>query len=670
MTDQEVNFRHNVETEQETARANRANESIKADTLKETKRSNSAKERETERHNRRTERTERAKAAGQVVKDTTTGVKNISSTAHGIGNALGLLSASSNDPAWYTVDPALADQVAKINFEVPIRGSVPSMLSVKDEPKGMIMRLNYIPVLPHSLDTTRSTVSSPDIDKYQRIDSTLVNSMMVLYEIMRKNNSGGKNYEAVDFLPYIVGTSELYTWFAFGARVYGLLNQYNPKNYNQAQALINACGADYIDWLDHKDGVRAYLQTLRIKLNAFFMPNCMPYFNRKLWITLNTFKDQSSQKTQLYTFVPCIYYTRDISIAGLKANSVSLADGSQHNNSAFSMSFARYKQIVEEILWSLYNDSSTALISGDLARTFPGAEFKIEEISENYTIEPIFSQDVLDQIRNATVVGGVGSPYSGYNLDDLYGTFRTINLADTNLDAFNIRQDTAGNRLLQGPMRTAVCRVHTDRDLNETTINVFNNKGFGVDGAVISVFGDDPDTKIIFEATRLCSEYTSHMYQWGSDRTSLNIDRIIVSCNTELVLTQCLYRFNPISDDFPDHLTELIYNFDSTVADITPQMQIFLSAEHAASKDLVLFYLSEYIHQLNLLSLFSNSPNKMFYFNQFEESDENNINSEVMTCSFTDYDNFTKVSSYSLKNLNSVATISLFGVASLSKSDK
>lgn len=116
------------------------------------------------------------------------------------------------------------------------------------------------------------------------------------------------------------------------------------------------------------------------------------------------FKDGDNVRSQVYQFVPSYLHVYD----DVKGALIPI-EFAPYANSA--LTFAKIKDIGEQIISGLMNSEDIGIMSGDILKAY-GQEkmFTVDSITEDFDINEIYSEEVLSQINGATVVGDPVTP--------------------------------------------------------------------------------------------------------------------------------------------------------------------------------------------------------------------------------------------------------------------
>lgn len=329
------------------------------------------RDKEYARSNRAKERNDRNRTAIE-------GLSNIAKIGTGVIGAI-------NDPSWYNLDPQLVKDTANISYNTPLGVEVPNGFKPVVQPG--IMRLNY----QHTLATNS--------DLGNNIADTAAKN---IYAYVRYANSGSRNYEASDLLMYLLAMDEAYSFHAFMCRLYSLCLTAKGENRYYLDAMITAAKGSASDLRQHLPELRAYINSFAVRLNSFYVPKTMPLYDRHYWMNSNIFKDSPVKKSQLYMFVPDKF-----GVYNDVAGKIQFSDPSAATVGKV-YGYDTLRQMGESILNGLINSEDIGIMSGDILKAYGESElYFISNIQEDFHIESIYSEEVLSQINNATMVGTI-----------------------------------------------------------------------------------------------------------------------------------------------------------------------------------------------------------------------------------------------------------------------
>lgn len=316
-------------------------------------------------------------------------------------NAIRIDRDPSNDVSWYTKNPQLLKDSASLSFFNPLGVAYPlkyydlDSIGYTDKPYSSgipgIIALHLAPTVGISTGpASAANVAARNI-----------------YSYVRHANSGHANYEAPDLFMYLMAVSSAYSYFAHLCRLYGVMRYYNQKNKYLPVSMIRALGFNVEDtdaYLVDIATLRQKINYMGVKLRSLYVPNTMSYFIRQMWCYTGVYKDSAADKSQLYVYVPEYVFkwssTGSTHGTSLEPQWLYTADGSP----ALSINYACDQ--LNELLDALLTDEDAGIMGGDLLKAYGQDKmFQLREIAEDYTVTPAFSEEVLNQIHNASILG-------------------------------------------------------------------------------------------------------------------------------------------------------------------------------------------------------------------------------------------------------------------------
>lgn len=308
-----------------------------------------------------------------------------------------------NDVAWYSQNDQLLRDVASFSYNYPVGGQMPfdseGTPFVNNTSVPGIMTIAITPrygVLKHANDPVNI-------------------AMRNVYTRVRGANSGKWNYEAPDLMLYLLAMDSCYSFIAALKRAYGTVLTYSYTNRYFPMAAVHAQGFNFLSLQKNIADFRAYINTLVVKVGSMCIPASLSYMARHQWMFDGMYYDTPNDlKAQVYMYVPEAFYRYTLDSDG--AGALQLLD---FDRTKYSSDFV-YPDTDEENGWTfedivafgnalidpILSDQDMNVMSGDILKAF-GTEgvFKLGSIPETYTVIPSYSQEVLNQIHNASLCG-------------------------------------------------------------------------------------------------------------------------------------------------------------------------------------------------------------------------------------------------------------------------
>lgn len=295
-----------------------------------------------------------------------------------------------NDPSWYNTAGQLVADAAAISYYTPAGAGVIGDGDKKQTYAAIpgIMTFDVMPCPGISRDKT----------------SALNIAALRLYTNMRKKNSGAANYGHADMMMYCMAIDSVFCMYSELLRLYGVLNLWNQSNRYEPQYVVQSLGYDYNDFKSHIADFRAWFNLWIKRANAFSLPITFTISKRHTWLFSNIWTDSSNAKAQLYIHKPYGYYTWEDNV---DQNGTLLQFTRWQSSSPDSLlTFDEVRDKMDYMLNKLWNSEDVAIIGGDLEKAYgAGNLFNLAYCDEDYTCEPVYSEEVLMQIENAMVIG-------------------------------------------------------------------------------------------------------------------------------------------------------------------------------------------------------------------------------------------------------------------------
>lgn len=317
-----------------------------------------------------------------------------------------------NDPEWYIRTGQLAKDVASLSFNNALGARC---VLNGDNAGGNLTFTAANQNIPGVMAIYTVPAVTPSYDESSAINLAAKN----LYTFVRHQNSGHSNYESADMMMYIMAMDSAYSFSAWMTRLYGILKVYSQVNRYIGTTLLRVNGVNDDNLIASIADFRAYINIFNTKLSAFCTPNTMSLFKRHWWMYSNMFSDNDVAKSQMYMYCPA-YLWKWVENSGgpayLDTIDVTLewATSGWTRRSNSKLTLANIKTIGDAIIGALVSSEDINIMSGDILKAY-GREnvWSIGLIGEDYSVVPIYSEEILDQIHNTTFTGAnPGTPNS------------------------------------------------------------------------------------------------------------------------------------------------------------------------------------------------------------------------------------------------------------------
>lgn len=289
-----------------------------------------------------------------------------------------------NDPSWYEVSPELTRAAASLPFsyfpgsklpKTPHTGGQYGYNSVPG-----VMEIRYVPAIGRSEDL----LSAPNV------------AARAIYSWVRHQNSGSKNYEAVDLMLYILAMESIYIQINEAKRIYGVAMRYDVANRNIPDLILDTLGVDADDVRRNLAQFRYGINLAVAKISALCVPQAFDIFKRHAIISTTILADSDSSRAQFYAWVASGYYVFQPKTTSTGGMLEFKYRGTERRTVKVVL------DQINEALDALLTDEDINVMSGDILKAY-GREnlYSVPELAENYTADLFYDEGMLQQIENA-----------------------------------------------------------------------------------------------------------------------------------------------------------------------------------------------------------------------------------------------------------------------------
>lgn len=313
----------------------------------------------------------------------------------GIGSLL-------NHPKWYLNDPELAKQagtlVANYPLGLPINKTQTGILDAIHQSALCVYWADG--VLPHS-NAFANDVSTDAVNVAAR----------QIYAFLRYANSGARNYQAGDYIRYIIALCSINAVISYISKLLGIVNSYDALNRTVGRRLLIAHQIYPDDAYKNYSNYLGRLNALIRRVSVFAVPSSMSIFDRWQWLWGNVFKDIDSDKAPLHTFGMYSMYVWDSETSAFRAEPLHWDDGTTWDpdnpkRGLKQTTISRLLAMLSTAIDNLNLIEEIAVMVGDTLKAFGTNNiFKWEPLPWDTKIEPVYDVDILTQIHNMTVLG-------------------------------------------------------------------------------------------------------------------------------------------------------------------------------------------------------------------------------------------------------------------------
>lgn len=302
-----------------------------------------------------------------------------------------------NDPKWYNQFPDQVRNFASFNFRAPVG----SQVRLTDTAAGAPLNADRYPGV-------MALYFCPSAGSKEEGNASMLNLAATrLYQFTRFENNGSSKYDRGDLMLYFLAMDSCYMFHAWMKRIYSEMHQFSNMNRYLPRALMRAERVDYEDLEKKLPKFRGWINQYAEKLSVLPIPHSMSYMARHSWMANSLFVDTDTVKCQFYLYVPQ-YFQRFAVADGtgtLPAGTpwLQLDDPTYGNNRLTLDDLINYGN---SLIDPLIDNEDFNLIGADVLKAFgSNGVVVLDEIPDDYTVLPMYSEEVLNQIENSTAIG-------------------------------------------------------------------------------------------------------------------------------------------------------------------------------------------------------------------------------------------------------------------------
>lgn len=310
--------------------------------------------------------------------------------------------SKSNDWRWYAQNEALLRDSASFPYTWPLgtRLNMGGEVAV-DVNKGSIPGIMAI----HT---------APAFGWSDQSNSPINVAMRNIYSFVRHANSGSAMYDAPDLMLYLGAMDNLYSYLSYLKRIYGVAMTYSLTNRYYPKAIVEAMGVDFDSLQSNLADFRAAINVLAVKIGSLCVPASMSYFAKHMWMYDGYYLDSNQDKAQTYLFVPDGFFQFGLDDDGagmLYYKPLGMWDsiGSTTPSQVEMSDLLDYHQLIDygnQLIMPILTSEDMNIMSGDILKAFgSNMLYKVDGVSETYTVLPSYDEEVLSQIENLSLIG-------------------------------------------------------------------------------------------------------------------------------------------------------------------------------------------------------------------------------------------------------------------------
>lgn len=300
-----------------------------------------------------------------------------------------------NDPMWYAKNEAMLRDAASYSYNNPVGTTIPYLISkgTSNSTGSLVIPSLFSFVIVPSIGISKDAASPANLAANN------------IYSYVRYMNSGSKNYDQPDLMLYLLAMDSLYSCWNWMKRIYGYAFNYSQYDRTVPRSFAAADGVDLQDLYDNLAEFRLFLNRTAAQITSFCVPAVMPYFIRHSWMYSNIYRDSNNNKAQYYTFNPAGFYKYE-EVATKFGGSLSFIPLEGFNaDSVNGLTFKDLVNYMSNMLNSVAYSEDIGVMSGDILKAYGNDKlFKLTPVESDYRVEPVYNEEVLNQMHNSTIV--------------------------------------------------------------------------------------------------------------------------------------------------------------------------------------------------------------------------------------------------------------------------
>lgn len=215
-----------------------------------------------------------------------------------------------------------------------------------------------------------------------------------IYSFTRHANSGARVYDYADEVMYIMAGTNVYQFYAWMCRVYGVLTDYQFWNQYVPDTLCQAMHVLKSDLVKNMADFRLYINEYAFRMQSIILPSGITFIDRKLSMYSDLYTDSETTRAQIYLFNPHGFYFWN---EGTQAGPGYL----EYQELPINMTYEQIMDYGNALLGPVIgSEDFNALMAGDILKAFGTDIFKVSPIAETYKVSPKYSKEILMEIEN------------------------------------------------------------------------------------------------------------------------------------------------------------------------------------------------------------------------------------------------------------------------------
>jgi len=313
-----------------------------------------------------------------------------------------------NDWRWYAENEYLVRDSASFSFNYPLGNRI--NLGSK---AGTVANSTAVPGI-------MGIYTSPAFGYSNSTTSPINVAAKNVYVYVRHANAGHVNYDSPDLMIYLGAMDSVYSYIAYLKRIYRIISTNSFTNRMFPVAAVMSMGVDYYDIQANLADFRYFINSFVQRVGSFVVPASMSYMARHMWMYEGLYYDTPyDDKAQVFHYTPEGFFQFDLDaydggkgtlvwkpLLKLDVSSRNLDPLDDQSRQQQLLTFDNLRTYGLELIYPIINSEDFGIMGGDILKAFgAGNVYLVQGVAENEWIAPVYSEEILDQINNATLIG-------------------------------------------------------------------------------------------------------------------------------------------------------------------------------------------------------------------------------------------------------------------------
>lgn len=310
-----------------------------------------------------------------------------------------------NDYTWYNHYPELLNNVSGFNFGVALGSDLGIKFggtTVTGPATDVMSRVpgiccvHYVPTVGRA---TGLVFASP------------INKVGTqLYAANRVDLGSTASYDSTDTTLYLLHMDSAFQAYALGVKIYGCCRMASPFNYYFMKSLLTSMGVDFESFNVNLSNFRSFLNQYAIYLSSYLVPADFDLYKRHMWLLNNIFTDSDTVKAQMYHYMIDGYYVyTEVTEGPSYCKYFPVPTEQVGRASSSAITFNSFQDMCNQLLLPLQTSQDLQQISADLGKVYGENVYRLSLIPEDYMTPIFYSEEVLMQLENTTLMGEVSN---------------------------------------------------------------------------------------------------------------------------------------------------------------------------------------------------------------------------------------------------------------------